>query len=53
MGVSFLVVKTVKEMTYHLLKLVKVFSQIANASVYSNASYYSRVIKVCKTFASP
>ena len=50
-GLVFLAVKTVNNITNHLLKLAKAFFMIAIASVYSNASQYSGAIKACRKFA--
>ena len=50
-GLKFFEVKTVKDITNHLLKLEKVFFTVANA-FYSSGSQYSGSIKVYKTFAS-
>ena len=40
-GLKYLEVKTVKDITNHLLKLEKVLFTVAHASVYSNVSLYS------------
>ena len=57
-GLVFFVVKTLKDITNHSLKLAKVFSRQsvpfnANTLLYSNDSQYSGAIKTCKKFASP
>ena len=49
-GLKCLKVKTVKDITNHLLKLEKMLFTVANVSVYSDASQYFGASKVCEKF---